>query len=208
MPVTIDQESFPAESMGMTTVEQVITHAQRDRRIVVNVMIDGQSTPVDQISRIRKSLIVNQTLYIETAQPGELALDVLDHLRDLLNKSQPSRQAAIELLDKNQIGPAMEKLSAYFSNWQQAHESVIKVSQLLGLNLEAIAVAEQSIEQILTEFTLQLRQVKQTLSDRDFVTLSDILIYEAPVTLARWLGVADALGEAASPDSVAGGRFA
>jgi hypothetical protein len=196
MSVTIDQELFPAESMGMTTVEQVITHAQRDRRVVVNVMIDGRSTTVDQLSKIRKSLIINQTLYIETAQPGELAHDVLDNVRELLTNSRPHRAATIALLDKNQVGPAMEKLSAYFSNWQQAQESIIKVSRLLGINLDLIQVNGQPIEQILAEFTQQLRQVKTTLANRDFVTLSDILIYEAPETLNRWIAVIDTLREA------------
>jgi hypothetical protein len=196
MSVTIDQELFAAESMGMTTVGQVITHAQRDKRVVVNVTIDGRSTPVDQLSKIRKSLIVNQTLYIETAQPRELAHDVLENVRELLTNSQPHRAATIALLDKNQIGPAMEKLSAYFSNWQQAQESVIKVSRLLGINLDVITVNDRPIEEILAEFTQQLRQVKITLANRDFVTLSDILIYEAPETLNRWMAVIDTLGQA------------
>jgi hypothetical protein len=184
--------------MGMTTVGQVITHAQRDKRVVINVMIDGRSTPVDQLSKIRKSPIINQKLYIETAQPGELAHDVLEDVRTLLNNSQPHRAATIALLDKNKVGPAMEKLSLYFSNWQQAQESLIKVSRLLGINLDLITVNGQPIEQILAEFTQQLRQAKFTLANRDFVTLSDILIYEAPETLNRWLAVIDTLSEASS----------
>ena len=35
---------------------------------------------------------------------------------------------------------------------------------------------------MLTEFMEQLREIKEALEDRDFVSLSDILTYEAPHT--------------------------
>ena len=38
----------------------------------------------------------------------------------------------------------------------------------------------------MTEFSEQLRQIKAALEDRDFVTLADILGFEATQTSARW----------------------
>ena len=39
-------------------------------------------------------------------------------------------------------------------------------------------VGSQSVAEVLVDFTAQLRQIKQTLVDRDFVSLTDLLLYE------------------------------
>ena len=41
MAVTVDRNPLAAEEMGMTTVGQVLTHLQRDNRLVVQLLIGG-----------------------------------------------------------------------------------------------------------------------------------------------------------------------
>jgi hypothetical protein len=193
MSVTVDHETLAAEELGFSTVGHVLTHVQTDDRLVVNLLIDGLQPDLSEISSLRKSLLQGKTLYIETACPGEMALDVLDDVQEQLILAEQYKSEAAELLQKNQLAKAMEKLGVYFSTWQAAHESVLKTSQLLRLDLETMQVDSQSIAEILTDFTAQLRQTKQTLVDRDFVSLTDQLLYETSSTCDRWIKVLDAI---------------
>jgi hypothetical protein len=197
MSVTVDHQPFANEELGLQTVGQVLSHLQKDNRLVVNLLIDGQQPDLSQISGIRRSLVMGRTLYIETANPGEMALEVLDDVQGQLTDAEVFKNEAADLLAKNQIAPAMEKLGIYFSTWQAAQESVLKTSQLLRIDIEALRVDSESIAEILTDFTQQLRQTKQTLVDRDFVSLTDILLYETSETSQRWIAVLDAIRQVA-----------
>jgi hypothetical protein len=197
MSVTVDQEMLETEELGLATVGQVLSHVQRSNRLVVNLLIDGKQPDLAQISGIRKSLVLNKTVYIETASPREMALEVLDDVQAQLGDAERFKNAAADLLQQNQIARAMEQLGIYFSTWQSAQESVLKVSELLRIDLEKLRVDSRSIAEILADFTGQLRQTRRTLVDRDFVSLSDILLYETTQTLGQWAAVLDALRRAA-----------
>ena len=42
MSVTVDHQPLQAEKLGLRTVGQVLAHLQKDNRLVVHVLIDGQ----------------------------------------------------------------------------------------------------------------------------------------------------------------------
>lgn len=193
MSVTVDDQPLAAESLGLQTVGQILSHVQRANRMVVNLLIDGLQPDLSQISRLRKSLVTGKTLYIETAAPCEMALDVLNDVQDQLNDAELYKTDAAELLQQNQISKAMEKLGVYFSTWQSAQEAVIKTCQLLRIDMQTMRVNSQSIAEILENFADQLRQTRQALSDRDFVSLADLLLYETTKTSQQWSDVIDAI---------------
>ncbi len=193
MSVIVDQQSLPAEEMGLKTVGQVLSHLQSSDRLVVNLLIDGKQPNLAEINGIRKSLVMGKTLFIETANPNEMALEVLDDVQEQLAEAEKYKIEAAELLGKNQVSRAMEKLGVYFSTWQSAQESVLKTSQLLRLDLETTRVKSKSIAEILSDFTSQLREIRQTLVNRDFVSLTDLLLYETTETYQQWLSVLDAM---------------
>jgi len=193
MSVIVDQQSLPAEQMGLKTVGQVLSHLQTDDRMVVNLLIDGKQPDLGQISRLRKSLVLGKTLFIETAKPNEMVREVLDDVNEQLAEAEKFKTEAAQLLEKNQVVGAMEKLGIYFSTWQSAQESVLKTSQLLRMDLETTMVQSKSIAEILAEFTVQLREIRQTLVNRDFVSLTDLLLYETSRTYEQWLSVLDAV---------------
>lgn len=195
MSVTVDHEPLAAEQMGLRTVGQVLTHVQRENRLVTNLLIDGREPDLDRISSIRQSLLKEHTIFIETADPAIMALDALDEVEDQLQEADRLRIDAVEMLQRGQSNRAMEKLSGCFSIWQTAQESVLKVAQLLRIDLETVRVSEQPLIHLLNTFGEQLRQIKTTLENRDFVTLSDILTYEANQTSAQWRAAFDSLRE-------------
>src|SRR5688572_6433315 len=77
MSVTIDHEPLACESLGLATVGQVLSHVSRGNRLVVNMLIDGQQPDLNRIGEIRQYPVLGKTLFIETADPRGMALDVL-----------------------------------------------------------------------------------------------------------------------------------
>jgi hypothetical protein len=186
MPVTVDHEVLEIEPLGLRTVGQVLSHVQRENRLVVHLLIDGREPEIGAMGEVRKSAVNGHTLFIETAEPRQMALEVIDEVEDQLDEADRLKGEAVSLLQKNGVVKAMEKLSGCFSTWQAAQESVMKTAQLLRIDLSKILVGPRSLQGVLAEFTGQLRQIKQALEGRDFVTLGDILTYETTETSAQW----------------------
>ena len=186
MSVVVDHEAIPARQLGLHTVGQVLSHLQTVNRLVVHVLIDGEEPDLGNLSTTRKTLLDGHTLFIETADPTRLALDVLSEVEEQLQESDRLKGDAADLLRQNQSGRALEKLSGCFTIWQNAQESLLKTAQLLRIDLEKVLVKGIPVTSMLKNFSQQLREITTALKHRDFVTLSDILLYETTQTTEDW----------------------
>ncbi|HEX2971427.1 MAG TPA: hypothetical protein VHP11_03790 [Tepidisphaeraceae bacterium] len=193
MAVTVDHEPLAVEDLGLTTVGQVLAHVQKDNRLVVQVLIDGQQPQTHQLGTIRQTCLDGHSLYIETANPHTLAIDVLNEVACQIRESDPLKDEAAELLQKNQPSRAMEKLSGCLRIWQDAQEAIVKTLELLRLNPRTITADGVPLEQMLSEFAAKLRQIKLALEQRDFVLLADVLLYEMADTSSQWLSALSAV---------------
>ncbi len=195
MAVTVDHQTLPAETLGLRTVGQVLAHLSKANRLVVQVLIDGQEPDLAHLGAVRREKIAGHELFIETADARELAADALLHVEEQLKEADRLRVEACDLLSSGAHVKAMEKLSGCFSTWQHAQESVLKTAQLLRVDLSSLQVAGTTLDALLAEFTTQLRDIKRALEKRDFVTLNDILRYEATRTNSQWRSALRALRE-------------
>ena len=193
MSVTIDHEPLPVRELGLQTVGQVLAHVARDNRLVVQVLIDGQEPDIDQIGSVRATPIDGRTIFIETANSGELAQNVLDEVVNQLTSAEQSKQAAADLLQQGQTSKALCELGVCIRAWQHAQQSIVKVLELLRVEPADVIVANQPLEQCLANFGIQLRQIKSSLEQRDFVSLGDTLQYETSDTTQSWLSCIDAV---------------
>lgn len=186
MPVTVDQSTLRAEELGLRTVGQVLSHLQRERRVVVHVLIDGREPDLRKLSDIRKSSLKDHHVFIETADPREMAMDILRQVEAQLGEADRIKSEAARLLQTNQNGKAMEKLSGCLTTWQHAQESLVGTARLLKIDLEKVTVGDRPLAALIRGFSEQLKQIRASLEGRDFVTLSDVLIYETQQTSAQW----------------------
>ena len=196
MSVTVDRQPMSAEKLGLQTLGQLIAHLQKDNRLVVHVLIDGEEPDLAQMPSVRKIALNQHTLFIETADPRELALQALAEVEAQLLEADRLRTEASDLIVKSQNQKAMEKLSGCFTTWQHAQESVMKTAQLLRLDLATVRAGEQPLTEMVGHFATQLREIKSALENRDFVLLNDILTYEAAETTTSWLAAVDSLRSA------------
>jgi hypothetical protein len=193
MSVTVDREQLAAEQLGLHTLGQVLNHVQRENRLVVNLLIDGLEPDLTKVDGLRKSVLLGHTVYIETVEPRQMAIEVLYEVEQQLQEADRLKSEAVDLLSRNNPMGAMQRLSGCFSTWQHAQESVRKTAQLLRIDLATIRVEESSLSEFLTEFASQLREIRSSLEMRDFVSLSDTLSYEMSRSTARWIAALEAV---------------
>src|SRR3954464_9283188 len=127
MSVTVDHQPLPAEELGLTTIGQVLTHIQGQKRLVVHVLLDGEEPDLEQLATLKAAPLLGHTLFIETTEAKRLALDVLGEVENQLAEADRLTIEAVTFLRENQNIKAMEKLRGCFSTWQHAQESVLKV---------------------------------------------------------------------------------
>jgi hypothetical protein len=195
MAVTVDREPLAAEDLGLRTVGEVFAHLQKKNRLVVQVLIDGEEPEAERLGAVRQTHVKDHAVYIETANPRSLALEVLDDVQRQLHEAEGMKDEAAELLQKNQSGRALGLLGRTIRTWQNAQESVSKVAELLRLDLAAVDVKGTPLHAMLSGFSGQLKQIKAALDQRDFVLLSDVLMYETAETTGNWTAALEAMQE-------------
>ncbi len=186
MSVTVDHQPLAAEKLGLQTIGQVLAHIQKEKRLVVHVLLDGEEPDLEHLGTLRAAPLVGHTLFIETTEPKRMATDVLAEVEAQLAEADRLTADAVQFLRDNQNMKAMEKLRGCFSTWQHAQESVLKVAQLLRIDLARIIVDGRPFVQVLGEFAQQLKLIKAALENRDFVALIDALVYEVADSSANW----------------------
>lgn len=198
MSVTVDQEFLEAETLGIRTVGQLLLYLQQNGRLVVQFLCDGLTPDADLMPTLRKEPLEGHTIYLETVDPRELAVDVLEQISQHLTDTDEIRRGIVNMLREGALAKAMERLSGCFSVWQQTQDTILKTAQLLQLDLDHVRWEQGSLGELLEEFKSQLQQLRLALQDRDYVTLADVLAYEMSQTSQKWRFAIESLSRAAS----------
>jgi hypothetical protein len=193
MSVVIDRQPIPARELGLQTVGHVLAHVAKENRLVVQMLIDGQEPDITHLGRVRATPIDGRTIFIETANSADLAISVLDEVASQLTSAEASKQSAAELLQQGQTTNALSQLGLCLRAWQDAQQCIVKVLELLRIDAAEVIVGDQPLETCLQNFSLQLRDIKSSLEQRDFVSLGDTLLYETADTTQSWLSCIDAV---------------
>src|SRR6059058_3967297 len=106
--VVVDRQPLAAEALGLHTVGQVLAHLQKDNRLVVHVLIDGREPDLAAMGTVRRETIDGHELFIETADPRQLAIEALSAVREQLQEADRLRIEASDLLQRDVPVKAME----------------------------------------------------------------------------------------------------
>lgn len=187
MPVTVDDQSLPADRLGLRTVGEVLSHLRQQNRLVVQVLVDGEEPDLTQMSALRARPLGEHSVYIETTAPDELATQILREVTQQLEQTDSLRESAVELLRQNQANRALEKLAGCFAAWHSAQQSVQQIAELLSIDLQHVRIDGQSLAEVLSRFAEQLRELRRALENRDYVLLGDVLGEDAADTTRQWI---------------------
>lgn len=186
MQLTVDSAELSPDSLGLVTVGDAISHASADNRLVVSLLIDGQEPDQDQLPSVRALPLSGRHVYIETADKASLAEEVLQTIGQQINQADALRKACCTTLSSGDTSSVLPQLSGCFSIWLSAQSAIRSVCDLLHIPLSDHPDAPHALTSMLSEFSSQLRQIKDALEQRDFVLLSDVLQYDMEFSAPRW----------------------
>src|SRR5215212_852235 len=128
MSVTVDDQSLAADRLGLKTVGQVLRHLRRSdsRRVVVHVLVDGKEPDLAKLKAVKRYPVATHSIFIETADPREMAEQVLHAVEAELTEADRLTSESAALLQRRQIAPAIENLRGCFTSWQHVQESIVK----------------------------------------------------------------------------------
>ena len=77
MSIMVDDRPLAAEPLGLRTIGQLLTHIQKNNRLITHMLIDGQEPDLARLGSLKQKPLDGHTLYIETTEPRRMALEVL-----------------------------------------------------------------------------------------------------------------------------------
>ncbi len=80
---------------------------------------------------------------------------------------------------------SLDRLNEAISIWLQVQEAIVKGSQLVGLNLDDVALPKPIGESI-DGLSQRLEAVHGALTAGDVIALADTLLYEFPEVVKEW----------------------
>jgi hypothetical protein len=142
---------------------------------------------------VRNIPLENRTVFIETADPRQAALEALKQVDEQLNQADQLKTETADLLRASQWTPALNKLTRCLQCWLDTQQAVSGVARLVKIDLETLRIADQPLSLQLTQFADQLRQIQSALQAGDLVGLTDLLVYETADTSSQWRGAVEAV---------------
>ena len=187
MPVFIDDSRVELAGDDLADVlEAARRHLQPHRRVVVEVELDGQRVPPDELEDAAQQPVAGAEVRLTSADPRELVTQTLEQVQGRLEEARQIHEAAAAQLQADEAEQAMAELGRAIEIWIQTQQSVLHASMLLGLDLQSLRVGEKPFEELTSELLGRLQSLKAHLTSRDTVALADELAYEWPGTIDQW----------------------
>ncbi|MEX0886433.1 MAG: hypothetical protein WD009_08345 [Phycisphaeraceae bacterium] len=187
MPIFLDDTRTELAGDDLADVlEAARTHLAPRDRVVVEVEIDGQTVPASDLEHVASQRIAGREIRLTSADPRQLVGDTLLQVQDRLEDARKVHEHAAERLQADDPADAMQSLSEAIEIWIQTQQTVLHASMLLGLDLDALTVADERFDQLTARLLERLQSLKAHLESQDTVALADELAYEWPPTIDRW----------------------
>ena len=161
-------------------------HLQPSGRVVVDVMIDGESLSGEQLGQQDQVETAGREVRLYTADPRSLAVDTLQQVRERLGEAKRMQDEAAEQLQQDEASEALQQVASAIEVWLQTQQAVQNSAALLQVDLDAIEVDGEAVSALTDELAQQLQNLKQLINDGDTVGLADALAYEWPGTTEKW----------------------
>ncbi len=188
MAIYLDEQEL---TLDATSIKEVITAANEkainQRRIVVEVAIDGQVVPAKELeARQDESVPEGVDVHLVSSRPSELAIDTLNQCTLALDEARKFTSEAADLLQQDNVNGATEQIAKSVNIWQQVQAVVAQSTKLTGIDLNERKLDGEPINDIIQQHVNHLTELRDLLQARDTLGLADVLTYEWPGVLDRW----------------------
>lgn len=160
------------------------------RRVMQNILVDGQPVSSEQIEQLQGQPAVQfEQIAFKTACPRRLARETLSAVASMLGDTASLQRGAVDKLAAGQTAKAMEMLLGCLNHFRLAQEAIRQAVQLNRVDLDRVRIGPQSAGEVIKSLAVQLAEVRTALEKRDFAMLADLLNYEFPHATEQWLAI-------------------
>jgi hypothetical protein len=182
----------------MAAVAAAAALAEGHGRLIVEVIVDGQSWTGDDLDVESKDASSVSEVRLTSAQPLELVCQTLNDAADALIDADRLHKSSAELLQAGRTPLAMEQLGEAFSILSSVQQATTMSAQLTRVDLDSFAVgfgsqAPTTAAIVIEQLNEQLRAIRASLDTGDVAALADSLLYELPDVIRQWSHLLDDL---------------
>ena len=205
MNVYIDDKEADIATSADQLLDDVLQAAREQvdemGRMIVGIVCDGIDVLDEELAAtLQKPQSEFQRVDLHSADPVELVCEALTQAEQLLDETARSAKGIVEQLTCGNTADAMPILSSCCQAWLEIHGGVANAMDALKINPDTVQVEGKPIVEVLAEPIRVLNDIKEAVTARDFVLLSDILSYEFEEAAESWRGIINAIRQ------IAGGR--
>ncbi|HPD31903.1 MAG TPA: hypothetical protein PLL20_18065 [Phycisphaerae bacterium] len=206
MHVLVDDRPYtmagPAnQSLAELANEACAANRQDEPRYVVSIRCDGQPLSQEDLAEALESPAERyERVEIQTQPVAALVRSALDQAALVLEDSTIAREKAADLLAAGQHEAAMQELQKFLEAWKQIHQTLMVVSQVLGIDLDSVADDRARLSTVLEVVKSRFAEMKDAMVQNDFVVVGDLLRYELSEPVEQLAGLLRGLGRSARPN--------
>lgn len=184
MQILIDDQAYamtgPAtQSVGELANEVCKSSQSGEARFVIGLRCNGQSIPQDQLATVLATPAGQfDRLEFQTQPVAALVRSTLEQALLVIEDSTLAREKAADLLAEGQNAAAMQELQKFLEAWKQIQQTLMVVSSVLHIDLDACSAGETRLTAVLESLKTQFGELRNAMAQGDFVVVGDVLRYE------------------------------
>jgi hypothetical protein len=168
----------------------------RDRgRLVVEVYVDGERWSDECFDQPQRLGANAHEVALVSAHAGEMVRQTILDAAEALDDIEALQREAAGLIQSGAMAGAMERLGSALELWTMVQRAAGTGSQLAGVPLDHVRTAGSTMSEGIASLNARLESMRESLSNRDPVALSDTLLYDLPEVVQTWRGLLRALAE-------------
>jgi len=196
MKATLDGQELVLARPSLAAALEAGASQARDRgRIVIEVMMNGQSLEGDALDNASDEPSADARVDMTTADPASLVRVTLFDAADAMEGSRDEHEACAEMIHRGDVAQAMGLLGQLLATWQAVREAIIQGGAAMGQPLDSFAT-QGALEARTEVLSRQLDALKQAVADDDLSTVADILEEDLSDEAGRWAKALRLIAEA------------
>ncbi len=175
-------------------VELIRSALKGSGKMIIAIKCNDQIVKPEEVENVLgKSLEEYDKIEFQTASPASLAQDALRASKEMLEGAKGQISKLIDNLQQSQIQEAMEQMGTTFQQLNNAYQGIDGCLRLLKIEPESIELSGINADRLFKKVTGNLQDIKEALSNRDYVQLADLLSYELMPTIDNFEELIDVL---------------
>jgi hypothetical protein len=163
---------------------------------VISVTVDGNELSIEQQKIISEEKAQTyDKLDIEMIPTNRLPIKNIDDLKPLIASVPEVAESIAVNLQSGNIEQAMKDTDSLLQVWAILFQVISDSAKLLTFQLSEVTVGDSNFQNLTTDLSKHLIEIKEGLTHRDYVTVADIIEYEISPAVEKWLPALDVFNQ-------------